>query len=488
MRRKKIWTLAFTNMAVLIAVLSGLVLAGVTPALGTTWTVHPAGVAVSGANQIAGLSKINWSLIKPGDEIILKGSEGTYKESFNITVQGSESAPITIRGADGESPVIEGPVVISGSSYVEIKGLTVTKSPYAGVIISNGSHHITVRNCTVYGNALGIWIGDNAGMQNVITNNTVYNNSTHGIAVDRVNCAAGKETVISGNKVYGNGHHGIEIYASYYIIEGNEVFENGAASQGTSGIHIYSAGPQENTGDYNIIRYNISYRNKESNGPDGNGIQLDQWCDYNQVYYNICFENDGAGISVYDSANSLIYNNTLIGNMVDPGKSHPFKAELYLASDPNVNWVKNVTVANNILYATRASVPPIAVYAPVTNQPLSIGNNLLFHKAGDILFYWGGQTGKDIATWNKLASGGGDDIAGDPQFQSLAGTAPASPADVALKPSSPGLDKGINVGQNRDILGNPVPSGNGIDLGAVESAASSAAPTIPAPTNLRVVN
>jgi hypothetical protein len=25
--------------------------------------------------------------------------------------------------------------------------------------------------------------------------------------------------------VYGNGHHGIEIYASYYIIEGNEVFE-----------------------------------------------------------------------------------------------------------------------------------------------------------------------------------------------------------------------------------------------------------------------
>ncbi len=290
------------------------------PAYATTWTVHPAGVSTSGSNQIAGLSNINWSLVRAGDEIVLRGTEGTYKESLTIPAKGTASAPIVVRAANGEKPVIEGSVVISGAAYVTVEGITVTKSPYAGVIISGGSHHITVSNCSVSSNALGIWIGDQAGTSNLITNNEVYNNATHGIAVDRVNCTAGQETVISSNRVYGNGHHGIEIYASYYIIEGNEVFENGTSSEGTSGIHIYSAGPQENTGDHNIIRYNISYRNKEGSGPDGNGIQLDQWCDYNTVAYNICFENDGAGISIYDSASSLVYNNTLIGNMVDPGK------------------------------------------------------------------------------------------------------------------------------------------------------------------------
>jgi hypothetical protein len=201
----------------------------------------------------------------------------------------------------------------------------------------------------------------------------------------------------------------------------------------------------------------------------------------------VCFENDGAGISVYDSSNDMIYNNTLIGNMVDPGKSHPFKGELYLASDPGVNGVRNVTVVNNILYSTRPSIPAIAVYSPVTSNPVSIGNNLLYHAGGDILFYWGGQTGKDITTWNKLASGGGDDISGNPQFVSLSGTALSSPRDILLKSSSPAIDKGINLGQRRDILGTSVPLGNGIDIGALESTPSGATPP-PPPTNLRIVN
>ncbi len=452
----------------------------------TTWTVYPAGTAVSGTNNISGLSKINWGSIKPGDEIIIKG--GTYKESLNISVQGTASAPITIRAASGETPVIEGnSILISNSAYVKLQGLSVTKSSYAGIIINKSSNHITVLGCSVYENALGIWIGDGAGMENLIQENNVYNNSTHGIAVDRVNCASGKETKISKNKVYGNGHHGIEIYASYYIIEENEVFENGHATSGTSGIHLYSASPQEDTGDYNIIRYNLCYRNKESSGPDGNGIQLDQWCNYNKVYYNVCFENDGAGISVYDSANSEIYNNTLVGNMVDPGKSHPFKGELYLASDVpgNVNNVKNVKVANNILYATRAGIPPIAVYSPVNTNPLSIGNNILYHSLGDLLYYWAGETGKDINKWNTYAGGGGDDIYGNPLFKSLSGSSPSNPQDLALTAGSPAINKGINLGQTRDFLGNSIE--NAPDIGALEYLSSSDPTPLPPPQNLRVV-
>ncbi len=456
----------------------------------TTWTIHPAGKQVSGQYEVAGLSNIDWSKIKPGDIIELKGNEGTYKEPFIIAVKGTSSAPVVIRAASGETPVIENSTIITKSEYVEINSLSVTGSQYAGVIIKDGSHHITVSNCSVHDNALGIWIGEQAGCGNLIVGNQVFNNATHGIAVDMVNCPPDQETIISSNSVYGNGHHGIEINANHYIIEGNVVYQNGATSPGTSGIHIYARSAQEDSGDYNVIRYNVCFQNKESNGPDGNGIQLDQWCDYNEVYYNICFDNDGAGISIYDSSNSKIFNNTLIGNLVDPGNSHPFKAELYLASDvPNkVNHVKNVTVVNNILVSTRSSVPAIAVYSPVTSNPIVIGQNLLFHKAGDIIYYWGGKTGKDIAEWNKLSGEGKDDFYGDPLFVSLQGSIPSRVEDLVLQSGSPAIDRGMNMGQTRDLKGNPVPQGNGVDIGALESSASAPPPQKPEPPkNLRIV-
>ncbi len=456
----------------------------------TTWIVHPSGKPAAGQNEISGLSNIDWSQIKPGDVVQLKGSEGVYQEPFVIAVKGTSAATVKITSVPGETPVIENSILVVKSEYVEISNLTVTKSQYAGIIIKDGSNHITVSNCSVHDNSLGIWFGEQAGCSNLIVGNQIYNNSTHGVAVDLVNCSSGTETIISSNTVYGNGHHGIEIMGNYYIIEGNVVYQNGSASPGTSGIHIYSRSAQDNSGDYNIIRYNVSFQNKESNGPDGNGIQLDQWCDYNEVYYNICFENDGAGISIYDSSNSKVYNNTLIGNMVDPGGTHPFKAELYLASDVpnNVNHVKNVTVVNNILVATRPSTPAIALYSPATSNPQTIGHNLLYHTAGDIIYFWDGKTGRDISSWNQLAAGGGDDIVGDPQFVSLQGTTPSQVSDLALKSTSPAIDKGINMGQTRDLSGNTVPQGNGVDIGALESSSAVTTPAKPEPPkNLRIV-
>ncbi|SFM94162.1 right-handed parallel beta-helix repeat-containing protein [Thermodesulforhabdus norvegica] len=458
-------------------------------AFGATWTVHPSGTSVNGAYDIAGFSAIDWSKIRPGDVVTIRGSEGIYREPLTIAGRGTASAPITVRAADGEEPIIENAVVFSGASYVVFEGITVRKSPYSGVIIRDGSHHITVTNCTIHDNLLGIWIGEGAGEAHLISTNNVYNNKTHGIAVDLVNCSPGNETVITSNEVHGNGHHGIEIRGNYYIIEKNIVYENGFSTPGTSGIHIYSGSAGENSGDYNIIRYNISYRNKETSGPDGNGIQLDQWCDFNEVYYNICYENDGAGISVFDSSGSRVFNNTLVGNMLDPGKSHPFKAELYLAGDSSVNHTRNVAVLNNILVATRSSVAPIAVYDPATRNDLTIGHNLLHSTSGDLLYLWGGTSGRDLAVWNSLAAGGGDDFAGDPAFAGIAtGGVPSEPADLTPSAGSPAVDAGISMGQTRDILGNSVPSGKGVDIGAVESTALAESPLpLEPPKNLRLV-
>jgi parallel beta-helix repeat protein len=449
-------------------------------ALAKTYHLYPKGKCPSGQECIYALWQI--SKIAPGDTVVLYGTEGPYKTSFHIyNWKGTIQSPIIFRAASGQTPVIEGSINIQQSEYVIVEGITVANSQYAGIMIRKGSNNITVTQCAVKSNSLGIWISDGAGMENKIIANEVFSNRTHGIVADKINCISGKETVISENKIYSNQVHGIEINANYYIIEKNEVFANGIGSPGTSGIHTFSLNPQEPTGDHNIIRYNICYENKELDGPDGNGIQLDQWCDYNQVYYNVCYNNDGAGIAVFDSAESTIFNNTLFNNGLNKNRSHLLKGEIFLAthSAKTTNHVTNVTVKNNIIVSNRENIPAIAVDTPTSNNSLSIGNNLLYNTKSGKLFVWGNVSGTDIKQWNGL-SGGANDISQNPVFASAV---PSAIAGFKLNQSSPCIDKGSTMVIAADIFGTKVFKGKAPDLGAIESAFTKV--TIAAPKNLR---
>jgi parallel beta-helix repeat protein len=446
------------------------------PLLAMTYHVYPLGTGRTGGDKIYGLSQFEWSRAVAGDIFLLYDDLGSFKETITVYGKGSSDRPIVIKPAPSELPVIDGTLVLTGAAHVNIEGLTVANSPYAGVIIKTGSHHVSVSRCAVKDNALGIWIGDGAGMKNRVTDNEVSFNKTHGIAVDRLNCSPGKETIIGGNRVFENGHHGIEINGSYYVIEKNEVFNNGKDLVGTSGIHIYSLSPDQDSGDHNIIRYNVSHHHTALSGADGNGIQLDQWCDFNQVYYNICFANDGAGINIFDSSNDYIYNNTLYGNMLDPGKNHPIKAELILASDfkRNVDHTNKIVVANNIIVATGSSNYAIYVDRLTSDNRLKIERNLFYHTQGTAFYFWNGQTGKDVWLWNRFP-GSATNVYGDPQFVH---SPASSPADFALGPTSPAIDAGKRVGLTTDILGQAVPQGTSPDLGAIESQPATA-PSMP---------
>ena len=261
------------------------------------------------------------------------------------------------------------------------------------------------------------------------------------------------------------------------------VFNNGRDSIGSSGIHLFAFTPDDNAGDYNIIRYNTCYGNIEDvSGPDGNGIQLDQWCDNNQVYCNICYGNDGAGISVYDSAGSNIFNNTLFNNGLNKNSSHVFKGEIYLASDftKNVDHVQNVTVENNIIVSNREDIPAIAVCKLTSNNALTIGNNLIYKTTSGNLFVWGTVSGTDISQWNGF-TGGVNDISQNPVFTAAI---PSTIDGFKLSQSSPGVDQGITVGIATDIMGTKIFQGKAPDLGAIESAFTQS--IIAAPKNIHI--
>ncbi len=427
--------------------------------------IYP-GHKIKKENSLSSFFQIRWADISPGDAILLYDDYGPYREPFIILGKGTPEKPIVIKAADGEKPVIQSSVIFTNAKHIILENITIANHFERGIIIREGSHNITVKNCVVKNNGLGIWIGGYAGMNNKIINNEVFSNETHGIAIDVVNCKQGSETLIAGNRVYNNGHHGMEINGSYYIIEENEVFNNGLKHLGCTGIHTYAKDAEQDAGDHNIIRYNVCYRNRDTKKFDGNGIQLDQWCDYNEVYYNICYENDGAGICIFDSSNSKIYNNTLFNNAIDSGKSHQIKAELVIASDftKNVDHTNNISVFNNIVVANNKNVYALYVDRLSSDNKLSINNNLFYNLKSDKFYIWNDRKVGDI---NKVKSRNAkinDNLSDNPLFIKKI---PAEINSFRLQENSPCVGKGTYTGQKKDILGHIIPEDENPSLGAI---------------------
>ncbi len=426
--------------------------------------LHPAGQEkIDKPDHYYGLWEIK--SVSPGDVIYCNG---TYKNSFFIdNWQGTRDNPVIIKAAPDATPVINGYIDIQRSKYIKIEGFTVQNSKYGGVMIQKGSSNITVYKCNIRNNGLGIWIANGAGGENRIIENEVSYSKTQGIAAALVNCEYRKETILAGNIVHHNRYMGFEINANYYIIEENIVYNNGEGYAGSSGIHLFSAGPGENSGDNNIIRYNISYNNIELKGPDGNGIQLDQWCDNNEVYYNLCYNNDGSGICLYDSSNNKVYNNTLYGNMQKTDKSYFFSGELILAGDhvKNVDRTNNNMIMNNIVVAKDIGTYAVYIDKITSDNSISMNNNLFFHLKNDYFYFWKDKKGKSekINEFNSLA-GFSDNQYCDP------GIIISEPVKISNFIPTNTLcvkDLAVDLGQKYDILKNKII--NGVpDIGSFE--------------------
>jgi parallel beta-helix repeat protein len=388
---------------------------------------------------------VQWFALQPGDEVVVHA--GTYHDGVIITSHGTAGRPITVRG-DGAA-ILQSSVVLEGASNVVVRGLTIRGAEYPAFVIRHGARDDTVADSTVENSGMGIWIGDGAGGGHRLLNNVLHDNRTHGLAIDVVNAPAGHETLISGNRIYNNVMHGMEINGNRYIIEHNTVWDNGVKLSGTSGIHVVAKDAHQGTGQFNVIRYNTVSREHETDGQDGNGIQLDQWCDNNQIYFNVVFENDGAGIVLFDAANNLVVNNTLYDNMHDSGGHHAYKGDLVIASDftKNTNHAFGNVVRNNLIYTERAAVVPIYVDGFAAKNTKEVGNNLLYHAdPNGGLYFWGGLKGRNIASWNALKPGAPDRTA-DPMLADLSKpkSDPAGGAGLALRPGSPAAGAGIAI-------------------------------------------
>lgn len=311
------------------------------------------------------IQNFNWQNISPGTKVYI--SLNDYKNPITINANGSKQNEIEIinlNESTNTQNVIRNSFDFQNSSYIKLKGFTVSNSPYGAVIIRNNSHNITIENNILTNSYMGINISENPGSNIRIINNIIKENKTHGIAVQYLNSEGNTDSTrseISNNNIINNGHHGIELQSNYFVISSNTVSYNGHSIGGASGIHLYSRSERENTGDFNIITNNISSHNQDDILHwDGNGIQADQWCDNNIISGNKSFNNDGAGIILYDSQNNKVFNNILYNNAQDLKRNPNEQGEIILSSEGlHMNMTHHNEIYNNQITVSRDTVKRI---------------------------------------------------------------------------------------------------------------------------------
>lgn len=369
-----------------------LILAGLT-GVGSAALAAPVTITVtpnaSGSDQVDDLANVPWTSLEPGSRVIV--ADGTYTNLVVALSQGTAEQPIVVEAAPGAAPVLQNSFVFQGASHMTVSGLIVEKSPMSGFIIQEGAHHITVSGNTIRNTGLGVWIGNGAGTGHRIIGNTILDNQTHGVAVDVINADPDDRSYITGNRISGSGYHGMEINGSWYVIEHNVVSKSGQGLSGTSGIHLFARDPDQDAGDNNVIRYNITFDNDDDEGQDGNGIQADQWCDNNTIAFNVSFNNDGAGIVLYDASGNDVSQNTVYNNARNTGGTHAYQGEIVVASDftKDNDRARDNRIVGNVLVAARPAASALVVESTSIDNNNVFGPNLVQHEAGGPLISFG---------------------------------------------------------------------------------------------------
>jgi len=347
--------------------------------------------------------------------------------------------------------------------YIMIEDIAVCNTTRSGIHISTlagrNSSNITIQNCYVYntgsaGIAITNWAnndGNHPITNCTIDNNTVSYTRQHGIFLGR----DVRNTTISHNVVHHCGWGGI------------------GASTGGHGISLWA--PAE-TGDVakptnNIIEFNEVYNTyKAADGQEGHGIQCDDSSTSNIVRYNLVHDNEGTGLGNNSNGGNTFYYNISYSNGKYGARNHLHKSgktvfynnvlydNVWGGFSQDDGSTATCIVKNNII-VENSTVEIRVENGGQTN--FTSDYNCIHHSAGGNFMNWRGKN----YDWTNWISNSGQDINSlnsNPLFVN------ATNNDFHLQANSPCIDVGVDVSLSQDYEGNPVPQGNGIDIGALE--------------------
>jgi hypothetical protein len=302
--------------------------------------------------------EVRANALQPGDVLILRGGVYTQTCRRAITANGTPANPITIRAADGETPVVTRPVPanfrydqnnveIVNSSYLVIKGLRF-KGGDGGVSFIGG-HHITFEDNEVYET------GNNAIRMNSGNTDSFAIRRNH---IHHTGLLASAAGTTEGEGLY-VGCNNAACVASNHLIEGNYIHHTRATGDGgNDGIEI-KVGSYNNTVRNNVIHDTTNGRQYPcifvyGGGPGPNVVEGNaMW-------------NCGEAIQVVSDAvvrNNLVLNST---------------TGITAAPHAQVAQMRNVTIVNNTIYGHSTCV--FVRWSGASNMILA--NNALYCPGG----------------------------------------------------------------------------------------------------------
>ncbi len=383
----------------------------------------------------------------------INGVKKFYTDGTNIYYRASDDAdPDTHTMYVGTRSFA---VNINNVDYIDFENIVFEFGNALGtgtVRIQGTSGNINLDHCTVRWSAKHGFYIDSTDSQYAIEYCDIHHNGLNGTSNgagitfwSHTGAAVTKPILIAHNTVHHNFGTGIALETQYATAEYNTVYNNGDTSNAESGIKTHE-GSGGGDGQHNIIRYNLIY-NQIGGANDGNGIQTDVGSANNEIYYNVIYNCDGRCICIYDSTDISVYNNVCYGNGQNSSGALTTKSEIALSTSADIT--NNITVKNNIGYATVADTYAIYVDANTSGNTVTITNNDWYRASGN-WYYWNITAGATLATWNGYA-GVGTDINSNPSFVSV-----VTP-DFSLQSFSLCINAGTNVGLTRDYAGNAVP-------------------------------
>lgn len=346
-----------------------------------------------------------------------------------------------------------------------------------------------IRNCHIADIAgLGIML---LYIDSLVENNVVERTELGAILVHSAN---------NGSSIIGNDisfcYSGVSTYGNHITISGNKIHHNDL-----NGILIWHEFDTANCTDIRVTQNEI-YENGQSwqkwltlPASEKDGTQMDGiWAsnmDNSVIAYNLVYNNShGHGIHLDDgSENNLIANNTICGHL-DNGLIR-YSAGIVVENGQDAKTGKfeisrNNIVKNNICLNNHMQFA-FAGTEKVTNDD-EYGSNSVNNNN-----FWLGTKGKLIArerdsgdhftllTWQQATGQDAQSISADPLFAS---DNPSKAVDFKLRPDSPCINAGIDVGLSRDFFGAPISSHPEMGISEFSTSSDTEPPSQPRSVSL----
>ena len=299
----------------------------------------------------ASIGAVPWESLLAGDTVLIYWRSTAYKEKWVICRQGTQSAPITVRGVpgpNGELPIIDG----NGATTRSVLNYwnqerSVIKIGGANNPPDTLPRHITIENLDIRSarppytftaaNGTTLTYSDNASSiyiekgENIVVRNCIIHDSGNGFFVASSSALASQNILVEGNYIYDNGIENSIFHHNNYTAAIGITFQYNRFGPLRTGC------PGNNLKDRSaglVVRYNwIEGGNRQLDLVDGEDSSLIRnHASYREtfVYGNVLIEPDAAGnrqiahyggdsgtTSSYRKGTLYFYNNTVISTRTD---------------------------------------------------------------------------------------------------------------------------------------------------------------------------